>query len=131
MQSQVGKMVAQKTRLAKGSHARPQLQGLQEWGDSLDKGQLVAVRVDQADRQLEGGFWLALTMGPAFPAPSHMALATDIFEKGWLIVPVCTQYICSHMLRVYSVYTRWICTCTHAHACACACTCTCRSSGTR
>lgn len=81
-------MVMQKTRLAKGSHARPQLLDLQEWGDSLDKGQLVGLRVDRADLHIEGIFWLALTMGPAFPAPSDMALATDVFEEGWLIVPV-------------------------------------------
>ena len=46
------------------------------------------VRVDRADLHIEGIFWLALTMGPAFPAPSDMALATDVLEEGWLIVPV-------------------------------------------
>ena len=81
-------MGAQKTRLAKGMHARPQLQGLQEWGEQLDKGMLIGVRVDRAERHIEGSFWLALVMGPAFPAPAHMALQTDVYEEGWLIVPV-------------------------------------------
>ena len=87
----MGKLFAQRTQRAKGSHASPQLQSLQVWGDSLAKGQLVAVRVDDADRHLEGGFpfWLALVMGAAFPAPADMAMATDVFEEGWLIVPVC------------------------------------------
>ena len=37
---------------------------------------------------LEGCFWLALVTGAAFPAPAHMALATDVYNEGWLIVPV-------------------------------------------
>jgi len=49
-------MGAQKTRLAKGAQARPQLLDLLKWGESLAKGQLVAVNVDRADRHLEGGF---------------------------------------------------------------------------
>lgn len=81
-------MRGQKTQLAKGSHARPQLLGLQEWADSLAKGQLVAVRVDRAELHLEGKFFLALVTGPAFPAPADMALATDVYEEGWLIVPI-------------------------------------------
>jgi len=83
-------MGAQKTRLAKGAQARPQLLDLLKWGESLAKGQLVAVNVDRADRHLEGGFWLALVQGPAFPAPADMALATDVFEEGWLVV---TQHV--------------------------------------
>ena len=48
----------------------------------------MTVRADAADLHLEGRFWLAFVLGPAFPAPAHMAMATDVFEEGWLIVPV-------------------------------------------
>ena len=89
----VGKMGGQKTRLAKCAHARPQLLALQEWGTSLARGHLVAVRVDLAERHLEGSFFLALVIGTAFPAPARMALRTDVYEEGWLIVPTARQVV--------------------------------------
>ena len=61
---------------------------MKEWAESLAGDQLVGVRADQADLHIEGKFWLALVLGPAFPAPAHMALATDVYEEGWLIVPI-------------------------------------------
>ena len=104
----MGKLFAQRTRLAKGSHASPQLQSLQVWGNSLAKGLLAGVRVDQADRHLEGGFpfWLALVMGPAFPAPADMAMATDVFEEGWLIVPAC-KHMSMYKMCTYAWHARY------------------------
>ena len=85
----VGAMGYQKTRLAKGSQATPQLKELEEFGKLLNKGMLVAVRADQADLHLEGNFWLARVEGEqAFPAPADIAVATDVFEEGYLIVPI-------------------------------------------
>ena len=55
---------------------------------TLADGHLVAVRADQADLHIEGKFWLALVMGPTFAAPADMAVATDVYEEGWLIVPI-------------------------------------------
>ena len=74
--------------LAKGSHGPPQLKQLEEFGALLKAGMLGAVRADQADLALEGEFWLVEIQGEAFPAPASMALATDVFEEGYLIVKV-------------------------------------------
>ena len=78
----------QKTRLAKGSQGPPQLKQLEEFGALLKPGMLGAVRADVADLALEGEFWLVEIQGEAFPAPASMALATDVFEEGYLIVKV-------------------------------------------
>ena len=83
---QVGKMGYQKTRLAKGSRAAPQLKQLEEFGALLKRGMLAVVRADQAELHLEGKFWLVHIEGEAFPAPQDMALATDVFEEGYLVV---------------------------------------------
>ena len=74
--------------LAKGSLGPPQLKKLEEFGALLKAGMLGAVRADQADLALEGEFWLVEIQGEAFPAPASMALATDVFEEGYLIVKV-------------------------------------------
>ena len=71
-----------------GSQAAPQLKQLEEFGKLLKKGMLVAMRADEEDLWMEGKFWLALVEGEAFPAPADMAVATDVFEEGYLIVPI-------------------------------------------
>ena len=82
-----GAMRSISTPLAAGVHERqPQLQSLEQWGDALDAGMLVAVRADRAEHYIEGVYWLALLLGPAFAAPSHLVHATSVFEEGWLIV---------------------------------------------
>ena len=40
----------------------------------------------RAEMHLEGKFWLVHIEGEAFPAPQDMALATDVFEEGYLVV---------------------------------------------
>ena len=75
--------------LAAGVHERqPQLQSLEQWSEMLDDGMLVAVRACRADHHMEGVYWLALVLGPAFAAPSRLVHATSVFEEGWLIVQV-------------------------------------------
>ena len=68
----------EKTRLAKGSQAAPQLKELEKFGNLLKKGMLVAMRADDIDLHLEGKFWLALIEGEAFPAPVDMAVGTSV-----------------------------------------------------
>ena len=48
---------------------------------------LVAVRAERAEHYIEGVYWLAHLLGPAFPAPSRLVHATSVFEEGWMIVP--------------------------------------------
>ena len=54
-----GAMRSVSTPLAAGVHERqPQLQSLEQWGDELDAGMLVAVRADRAEHYIEGVYWL-------------------------------------------------------------------------
>jgi len=105
MLSQVGTMGHQKTRLAKGSKAAPQLKELEEFGKLLKKGMLVAMRADEQDLWMEGKFWLALVEGEAFPAPADMAVATDVFEEGYLIVPIRWYELVDTERRGYKLHT--------------------------
>ena len=76
------------TPLSKGS-ARVrdgQLLSLQEFAEKLEGGMLVAVNVDDDERDLEGDYWLALLSGAAFECPEDLVHATDNFEAGWLVV---------------------------------------------
>ena len=95
----------QKTCLAKGSQAAPQLMQLEEFGKLLKKGMLVAMRADEEDLWMEGKFWLALVEGEAFPAPADMAVATDVFEEGYLIVPIRWYELVDTERRGYKLHT--------------------------
>ena len=66
----------------------PQLDALEEWGEGLEKGQVVAVRVDGSEVQKHNGqrHWLAQVLGPAFQLPDSMVHATQGYEEGWLVV---------------------------------------------
>ena len=69
-----------------GSTQKAQMMALQEWADSLRKGQIVVFVAHAADVHMEGVYWLALLLDDAFPATAAMAHASDVFEEGWLLV---------------------------------------------
>ena len=50
---------------------------------------LVAFTSHASERRLwpmEGCYWLARTLGPAFAVPASQVHASDYFEEGWLVV---------------------------------------------
>jgi hypothetical protein len=57
----------------------------QEWADLLEAGMLVAFKAAEDQRQLEGDYWLAKLLGPAFVVPADMLHAGTEYEEGWLI----------------------------------------------
>ena len=72
-----------------GAVQKPQMMALQEWADSLRKGQVVVFVAHSADVHMEGVYWLALLLDSAFPATAAdvaRAHASDVFEEGWLLV---------------------------------------------
>jgi hypothetical protein len=69
LKSQNGKFRRVECKLAKGQVAGvPQLLALEEWAASLEKGQVVAVRVDESEAGKYNGqtYYLALVLGLAF-----------------------------------------------------------------
>ena len=58
---------------------------LQEWADNLKANLLVAFKAAADQRHLEGDYWLAKVLGPAFPAPADMVHAGTEYKEGWLI----------------------------------------------
>ena len=53
--------------LVKGSRLREgQLLQLTDFAEMVEKGLLVAINADAAERQLEGDYWLARLLGAAF-----------------------------------------------------------------
>ena len=65
----------------------------------------MAMRADEQDLWMEGKFWLALVEGEAFPAPADMAVATDVFEEGYLIVPIRWYELVDTERRGYKLHT--------------------------
>ena len=61
---------------------------LEEFAKTLGKDQLRAVRVDGAEKGIEGDFWLANVLGKAQQATVRQANATELFEAGWWIVEI-------------------------------------------
>lgn len=89
LKSQNGKFRRVECKLAKGQVAGvPQLLALEEWAASLEKGQVVAVRVDESEAGKYNGqtYYLALVLGLAFELPESMVHATQGYEEGWLVV---------------------------------------------
>lgn len=66
-----------------------QLEELAAWSEQLTSGMLVAFTSHASERRLwpmEGCYWLARTLGPAFAVPASQVHASDYFEEGWLVV---------------------------------------------
>ena len=55
---------------------------LQEWADNLKANMLVAFKAAADERHLEGDYWLANILGPAFPAPADMVYAGTEYKEG-------------------------------------------------
>ena len=47
---------------------------------------VVAFRVDDDERNLEGAYWLALLTSAAFPLPEDTLIKGELFETGTLVV---------------------------------------------
>ena len=58
---------------------------LQEWANNLKPNLLVAFKAAADQQNLEGDYWLAKILGPAFPAPADMVHAGTEYREGWLI----------------------------------------------
>jgi len=67
----------------------------------------VAVRVDKREQGLEGLYWLAVLLGPAFEATEETLQATDRIQPGYLVVKAkwlkLEKRSCEGGLRSYSV----------------------------
>jgi len=70
------------------SGAPSQTATLEAFAKTLNKAQLRAVRVDGAEKDIEGAFWLANVLGKAQQATVRQANATELFEAGWWIVEI-------------------------------------------
>ena len=70
------------------SGAPSQTATLEEFAKTLGKNQLRAVRVDAAEKGIEGNFWLANVLGKAMQATERQANASELFEAGWWIVEI-------------------------------------------
>lgn len=70
------------------SGAPSQTATLEAFAKTLAKGQLRAVRVDSAEKGIEGDFWLADVLGKAQQATARQASASELFEEGWWIVKI-------------------------------------------
>ena len=89
---------------------RTQMQSLVEWADAIGTNKLIAVRVDRpavaasADAaSANDPFWLAMPTGAAFAAPENLAHSSDMFEEGWLIVPIKWYNLVPGTTRAYTL----------------------------
>ena len=107
-----GPMRRQTTSVARMTESivRTQLQSLEEWAQQIGDEKLVAVRVDRAavmasanHTEADDAFWLAKPTGAAFSAPEKLAHTSDVFEEGWLVVPIKWYRIASGTARTYTM----------------------------
>ena len=79
-------------RAAGETAALKQIASLEAWAALLKSKQLVAVRADRREQNVEGLYWLAVLAGKAFEATEERLQNTDRIEKGWLVVrPLCPR----------------------------------------
>jgi hypothetical protein len=87
MVAQMGRVRTVQVPLPRNTPSRVgQIESLEEWGDLLKPGMVVAVRAGAAELGLEGPFWLLLVESEAFEVSAELVHATAQFEAGWLVV---------------------------------------------
>ena len=93
-------------RAAGETAALKQMESLEAWSASLKSRQLVAVRADKREQNVEGLYWLAVLCGKPFAATREMLHATDRIQQGWLVVKAkwlkLEKKDCEGGLRAYS-----------------------------
>ena len=85
-----------------------QLEELAAWGELLKSGMVVAFTADPDDKEewpLEGNYYLAQILGPAYPVPESQVHASDRFEAGWLVVKAKWFEIVTVSPRCYKLQT--------------------------
>lgn len=84
-----------------------QIDSLEAWAASLKSKQLVAVRADKREQNVEGLYWLVVLVGKPFTATQETLHATDRIEEGWLVVKAkwlkLEKADCEGGLRAYSL----------------------------